>query len=266
MGLFIPNSSRENSKNIGPSHWFRVALLILATTLLTWYGKIYKPKPSLAYINDFAVWMIPHKNGLGALVALSNDNNDFNTVRTGLRIWLSPPDSLLAFEEKSKIRYRGKNIIAIGDTLNEQLRQDIISTLDSTGNFFWLGPLSAELTGEDVSAELKLFSHNTKDYVFDLIYEGHKIRFFGSQTALDSSEAEPLSVAVLMFSPKDENTPPLQKDGQVQSLIWRGKNEDSADPSRIALNYPEAMALISYNERRGLYVKRMRIKDWRPDY
>jgi hypothetical protein len=266
MGLFIPNRLGENSKNIGPAHWFRVSILILATALLTWYGKFYKPKPSLAYINDFAVWIIPHKNGLGALVALSNDNNDFNTIRTGLRIWLSPPDSLLAFERKSFVRYRGKNIVAIGDTLSEQLRQDMLSTLDSNGNLFWLGPLTTELTGEDVFAELKLFSHDSQDYVFDLIYEGHKIRFFGSQIALDSSEAEPLGVAILMFNPKYENAPPFRDDEQIQSLIWKGRNEKATDSSRIALNYYDAMALISYSERRGLYVKRMHLKNWKPDY
>lgn len=268
MEFFNPGRSKENSKNIGLGlgYWVKIALLLSVTALLTWYGKIYKPKPSLARLNDFAVWIIPHKNGLGALVALPNDNDDFNTIRTGLRIWLSPPDSLLAFERKSAVRYRGKNIVAIGDTLSEQLRQDLLSTLDSSGSLFWLGPLTAELTGEDVKAELNLLSTNLQDYIFDLIYEGHKIRFFGSQAALDSFRAEPLGVAVLMFNPENENEPPFKNDGQIQSLIWKGKCEKGADSSRIGLNYPEAVGVISYHNSRGLSVKRMHVKEWQPDF
>ncbi|MDR2732738.1 MAG: hypothetical protein LBB36_05920 [Fibromonadaceae bacterium] len=264
MGLLYPSSSKENSKKIGLKHWVRVWILLLITGLLTWYGKIYKPLPMLTYVNEFAVWIVPHKNGLGALVALPNDNNDSTKVRTGLRIWLSPPDSLLAFE-RSGARYRGKNIVVIGDSLEENLKRDMLSTLDSTGNFYWLGPLGTEQTGEDVFAELKLIDDNPRDYILDLVYEGCKIRFFGSQTAVDSSVEEPLSVAILMFKPADENEPSFKNSRQIQSLVWNGKKEEKADSSRIALNYAEAFAMISYNEKRGVSVKRMHIKHWNPE-
>jgi len=221
----------------------------------------------LTHINDFGVWIIPHKNGLGALVALPNDNNDSNKVRTGLRIWVSPPDSLLAFEQLSFVRYRGKNIVAIGDSLDSHLKQDLLSTLDSNGNFYWLGPLSAELIGEDVFAELKLFNYNPKDYILDIIYEGHKLRFYGSQAALDSLAEEPLSIAILMFKPANPSEPPFKNNAQIQSLIWNGKNENEpSDSSRIALNYEDAMAIIHYHEKNGLYAKRMHLKGWNPDY
>jgi hypothetical protein len=219
----------------------------------------------LTHINDFGVWIIPHKNGLGALVALPNDGNDSNKVSTGLRIWVSPPDSLLAFEQLSSVRYRGKNIIVVGDSLGDSLKRDLLTTLDSNGNFYWLGPLSAELTGEDVFTELKIFNYNPKDYILDIIYEGHKLRFFGSQTALDSLAEEPLSIAVLMFKPADKSEPPFKNNGQIQSLIWNGENETS-DSSRIALNYKEAMAIIHYHEKNGLSARRMYLKDWSPDY
>jgi len=258
----FPNGSGKNRKNIGLARWLKIIFLILGTIILTWYGKYYTPKPSLTYINEFAVWIFPHKNGLSALVALPNDKNDSNTVRTGLRIWLSPPDSLLALERISAIRYRGKNILAIGDTMSEQLRQDMLSTLDSSGNLFWMGPLNTELTGEDVFAELKLVSLKAQDYIFDLIYEGHKIRFFGSEAALDSSETEPLGVAILMFNPKDEKTLPLQNNELIQSLIWNGKN--AIDSSRLAMDYPETMAVISFNKKRGLIAKKLLLIDWQP--
>ena len=217
--------------------------------------------------NGFAVWLIPHKDGLSALVALPNDNNDSNKVSTGLRIWLSPLDSLLAFERLSAIRYRGKNVIAIGDSLNEDLKQDLFSTLDSNGKFFWLGPLGAELTGEDVFAELKLFNYRPQDYILDLVYEGYKLRFFGSQAALDSLAEEPLSAAVLMFKPADESEPPFKNSNQIQTLVWNGKNEKkTADSSRIALNYKEAVALIFFNGKRGLSAKRMHLKGWSPEF
>jgi hypothetical protein len=221
----------------------------------------------LTYKNDFSVWIIPHKNGLGALVALPNDGNDSNKVHTGLRIWLSPPDSLLAFEKLSAVRYRGKNIVVIGDSLDDYLKRDLLSTLDSSGSFYWLGPLSTELIGEDVFAELKLFNYNPQDYVLDIVYEGYKLRFFGSQAALDSLAEEPLSVAVLMFKPTNENEPSFKNIKHVQSLIWNGKNENKApDSSRIALNYEEAMAIISYSKKNGLATKRMRLKGWNPGY
>jgi len=233
--------------------------------LLTWYGKFREPSPMLTHINDFGVWIIPHKNGLGALVALPNDGNDSNKVNTGLRIWVSPPDSLLAFERHSSVRYRGKNIVVIGDSLDDRLREDLFSTLDSNGNFYWLGPLSAELTGEDVLAELKIFNYNPKDYILDIIYEGHKLRFFGSQTALDSMAQEPLSVAILMFKLADEREPPFKTYKQVQSLIWNGKNE-TPDSSRIALDYKDAMAVIHYRVKKGLSARRLHLKDWNPSY
>jgi hypothetical protein len=242
-----------------------VCILLTITALLTWYGKFHEPSPMLTHINDFGVWIIPHKNGLGALVALPNDGNDSNKVSMGLRIWVSPPDSLLAFERLSSVRYRGRDILVIGDSLGDSLKQDLLSTLDSNGNFYWLGPLNAELTGEDVFAELKLFNYNPKDYILDIIYEGYKLRFFGSQTALDSLAEEPLSVAVLMFKLANQSEPPFKNNKQIQSLIWNGKNETS-DPSRIALNYEEAMAIIYYHNKNGLSARRLHLKDWNPNY
>jgi len=260
-----PIKDIKNSKKIYVKHWIKVCILLAMTSLLTWYGKFYKPAPMLTHRNDFGIWIIPHKNGLGALVALPNDNNDSNKVSTGLRIWVSPPDSLLTFERLSSVRYRGKNIVAIGDSLNDSLKQDLLSTLDSNGNFYWLGPLGAELTGEDVSAELKIFNYNPKDYILDIIYEGYKLRFFGSQAALDSMAEEPLSIAVLMFKLANQSEPPFKNNKQIQSLIWNGENETS-DFSRIALNHKEAMVIIYYHKKNGLSAKRLHLRDWNPDY
>lgn len=263
MGFLFPNYSEEYSKKLSLRHWIKVWLLLLIIGVLTWYGKVFKPTPSLTYVNEFAVWVIPHKNGLGALIALPNDNNDTNNVRTGLRIWVQPPDSLLAFE-RSGVRYRGKNIVVIGDTLSDALKRDMLSTLDTSGNFFWLGNLSERYTGEDVLAELKIFNDNPNDFLLDLVYEGHKLRFLGSQAALDSASEEPLSALVLMFPPANEYDPPLKHSEQVQALIWKGKSSGT-DSSRIALNYPEAYALISYNVKIGLRAQRMHIKGWDPE-
>jgi len=265
MGFLFPSLSEKNSKNIGLKHWLKVVILISITCLLTWYGKYHKPNPRLTRVNNFAVWVIPHKNGLGVLAVLPNDDNDSNKTETGLRIWISPPDSLLAFERNSAVRYRGKNILVIGDSLGEQLKRDMLSTLDSSGNFYWLGPLGEELTGEDVFLELKFFDGKPQDYIFDLIYGGHKLRFFGSQTAVDSTAEEPLSVGVLMFKPENENEPPFKNSSEIQSLIWKGKTEEGVASSRIALNYPDAMALISFSKKIGLSAKRMRLKDWNPE-
>jgi len=260
-----PVKDIKNSKKLYIRHWIKVCILLIITAALTWYGKFHKPAPMLTHINDFGVWIMPHKNGLGALVALPNDGNDSNKISTGLRIWASPPDSLLAFERLSSVRYRGKNILVIGDSIDDHLRWELLSTLDSNGNLYWLGPLGAELIGEDVFAELKLFNYNPKDYVLDIIYEGHKLRFFGSQAALDSIAEEPLSVAILMFKPANESEPPFKNDKQIQSLIWNGENETS-DSTRIALNYEEAMVIIHYHEKNGLSARRMYLKDWSPDY
>jgi len=268
MGLLFSNTpvkNIKNSKKLYVRHWIRVCILLAITALLTWYGRFYNRSPMLTHINDFGVWIIPHKGGLGALVALPNDGNDSNKVSTGLRIWVSPPDSLLAFERLSSVRYRGRDIMVVGDSLDERLKQDLFSTLDSNGRFYWLGPFSAELTGEDAFAELKIFNYNPKDYILDIIYEGHKLRFFGSQTVLDSSVEEPLSVAILMFKMVDEMEPPFKDNKQVQSLIWNGKNETS-DFSRIALNYSDAMAVIHYREKKGLSARRLHLKGWNPDY
>jgi len=264
MGLLTPNFSDKDSKKFAPAHWAKVLILLLITGLLTWYGKFHKPAPMLTRINEFSVWIVPCNNSLSALVVLPNDNNDSNDVRTGLRIWLQPPDSLLAFERTSAARYRGKNVVVIGDSINENLKQELFSTMDSSGSFYWLGPLDAKLTGEDVFAELTLIDDKVQDYIFDIMYEGHKLRFFGSQTAIDNYIEEPLSVAVLMFEQADESEPPFKNNGLIQSLIWYGKNsqEEKSDSSRIALNYDEAIALISYDKKRGLYAKRARIKNW----
>ncbi|MDR2580127.1 MAG: hypothetical protein LBC85_03935 [Fibromonadaceae bacterium] len=265
MGFLFSSRSEEYSKKLGLKYWFRIWILLIITGLLTWYGKIYEAPPSFTYINDFAVWVVPHKNGLGALIALPNDNIDSNNAKTGLRIWISPPDSILAFE-RNGIRYRGRNIIVVGDSLNENLREDMLSTLNKDGNLFWLSNLNEKYTGVDVHAELKLFNNKPQDFLLDLIYEGHKLRFFGSQTALDSTSEEPLSVAFLMFKPEDENEAPLKDNTQVQVLIWRGKNENGTDPSRIALNYAEAHALVSFNRTLGLRAQRMHLKNWNPDH
>ncbi|MCL2206885.1 MAG: hypothetical protein FWB90_02185 [Fibromonadales bacterium] len=250
MGLLFPNLSEENSKKVYVKHMLRVVIVLSVTALLTWYGKVYKPKPMLTTVNEFAVWIFPHQNGLSALAVLPNDNIDSNAVKTGLRIWISPPDSLLAFERHSAARYRGQNILAIGDSLSEQLREDMLSIIDSTGSLFWLGPLGKELVGEDVSAELKLFDGSLQDYVFDLTYEGNRLRFFGSQLALDSAAKEPASVSVIMF--------------KKELFIWNGYGEESADFSSIDLDSPEAMALVSYSKATGLSAKRMRLREWEP--
>ncbi len=264
MGFLTPSFSDKDSKKLAPLHWVKVFILFLVTGLLTWYGKFYEPKPTLTRINEFAVWIVPCNNSLSAMVVLPNDDNDSNDVRTGLRIWLQPPDSLLAFERTSAARYRGKNMVAIGDSLNENLKRDLLSTLDSSENFYWLGPLGSWLTGEDVFAELKLIDEQAQDYILDIVYEGHKLRFFGSQVALDSSKEEPLSAAVLMFEQTDENEPPLKNNKEIQSLIWYGKNLQGkeTDFSRIGLNYDKAIALISYDKKRGLSARRTNIKNW----
>jgi len=263
MGFLAPSFSDKDSKKLSLMHWVKVLIIFLITGLLTWYGKFYKPKPTLTRINEFAVWIVPCNNSLSAMVVLPNDDNDSNDVKTGLRIWLQPPDSLLAFERSSAARYRGKNIVVIGDSLNENLKQDLLSTLDSSDNYYWLGPLGTWLTGEDVFAELKLIDDKAQDYLLDIIYEGHKLRFFGSQAALDSSLEEPLSVAVLMFGQANESEPPFKDNKQIQALIWNGKNsQGEKDFSRIALNYDEAIALVSYDKKRGLSAKRTRIKNW----
>ena len=263
MGLLTPSFSNKDSKKLSLMHWVKVLILFLITGLLTWYGKFYKPKPMLTRINEFAVWVVPCNNRLSAMVVLPNDDNDSNDVKTGLRIWLQPPDSLLAFERASAARYRGKNIVVIGDSLNENLKQELFSTLDSSDNYYWLGPLGTWLTGEDVFAELKLIDEQAQNYLLDIIYEGYKLRFFGSHAALDSSSEEPLSVAVLMFEQKNENEPPLKNNKEIQSLIWYGKNsQGEADSSRIGLNYDKAIAIISYDKKRGLFARRMNIKNW----
>lgn len=244
MGLLYTNRFDKNSKKIWLKHWIRVCTLIGVTVLLVWYGRIYEPKPSLARINDFAVWIIPNKNGLSALAVLPNDGNDSNNVKTGLRIWISPPDSLLLFEQNSSLRYRGKNIMVVGDSLSDKLMEDMLSTLDTNGNFYWLGPLSKELMGEDVFAELTFFDGKPQDYIFDLIYEGHKLRFYGSQLALDSATAEPVSIAILMFKPEKE------------TVYF----------SHADLNHPEAMALISYSKTLGMGIRRMHLKGWKPEF
>jgi hypothetical protein len=265
MGLLFPSRSQEYSKKLGLRHWFKVLILLLITGVLTWYAKVYKPPQSmLRYKNEFTVWIMPHKNGLGALVVLPNDNNDSNTVHTGLRIWVSPPDSILALE-RNWFGYRGRNIVVVGDTLNDNLRQDLLSTLDGNGNFFWLTNLNEKYTGEDVQAELKLIEGNPQNYLLDLVYEGYKLRFFGSQTALDSAVKEPLSAAILMFKPEDEYEPPLKDDELIQALIWKGKNED-INSNRIALNYPEAVASIFIYSRMAPGVKRMHLKGWNPEW
>ncbi|MDR0516486.1 MAG: hypothetical protein LBH25_05510 [Fibromonadaceae bacterium] len=263
MSFLFPSYSVKYSKISSLKHWVKVWVLLVITGLLTWYGKIYKPPPSLTYVNDFAIWVVPHKNGLGALIALPNDNNDSTSERTGLRIWVQPPDSILAFE-RNGVRYRGKNIVVIGDSLGDALKQDLLSTLDSNGNFFWISNLGREYTGEDVHAELKLFGGKPQDYLLDLVYEGHKLRFFGSQTAVDSAAEEPLSVAALMFKQANENEPPFKDSRQIQSLIWNGKSSRT-DPSRVALNYEEAFALVSFSDKLGLRVKRMHFKNWNPE-
>ncbi|MDR2999867.1 MAG: hypothetical protein LBU89_01265 [Fibromonadaceae bacterium] len=260
MRFLFSKRSVQNSKKIGIKHWIKVWILIGVVGLLSWYGKVYEPKPTLTRINEFAVWIMPHKNGLGALVVLPNDGNDSNNVKTGLRIWLSPPDSLLLFEQNSALRYRGRNIIVVGDSLNDKLKEDMLSTLDTNGNFYWLGPFNEKLMGEDASAELIFFDGKPQDYIFDLVHEGHKLRFFGSQIALDSAKAEPLSAAILMFN---RSEPPLM-DSEVQVLVWKGKSE--LNSNRIALDYPEAMALISNNKKHGFGARRMHIKDWDPNY
>ena len=202
----------------------------------------------LTRVNDFAVWVFPYENGLSALAVLPNDNIDANDVKTGLRIWISPPDSLLAFERCSAARYRGQNILVVGDTLSDQLREDMFSTLGSNGNVFWLGPLGKELLGEDAFAELRFIDGNLQDYVFDLVYESHKLRFFSSQLALDSALEEPLSVAVMLFN--------------KELAIWNGK--DATDFSRIDLDYPETMVLVSFNRNTGLTAKKIRLREWDP--
>ena len=263
MSLLFPNYKAEYSKKNTAVHWAKVALLIGITALLTWYGKFYKPEPTKTYINDFAVWILPHKNGLGALIALPNDNSDSTNEKTGLRIWVQPPDSILAFENTG-VRYRGKNIVVVGDSLGDSLKRDMLSTLDSNGNFFWLSGLGTEYTGEDVFAELKLFNDKPQDYLLDIIYEGCKLRFFGSQTAVDSAGNEPLSAALLMFKTANESEPPFKNDEQVQALIWNGKSSGE-NQTRIALNYFEAYALVSFNQYLGLRVQRMHLKDWNPE-
>jgi len=264
MGFLTPSFSDKDSKKLAPLHWIKVLILFIITGLLTWYGKFYKPAPMLTRVNDFAVWVVPCNNSLSAMVVLPNDDNDSNNVSTGLRIWLQTPDSLLAFERTSAARYRGKNIVAIGDSLNESLKRDLLSTMDSSGNFYWFGPLDTWLTGEDVFAELKFIDEQTQNYILDIIYEGHKLRFFGSQAAVDSSAEEPLSAAILMFEQENESEPPLKDSKQIQSLIWYGKNlqGEKKDSSRIGLDYKEAIALISYDKKKGLSARRTRIKNW----
>jgi hypothetical protein len=68
-----------------------------------------------------------------------------------------------------------------------------------------------------------------------------------------------------MFKPANESEPPFKNNAQIQSLIWNGKSSD-ADLTRIALNYFEAYALVSFNQRLGLRVQRLHLKDWNPEW
>ena len=247
MGLLFPKNSNKDSKKLGAGWLIRVLILILITIALTWYGKFYTPPAMTTNEYEFSVWIMPHKDGLGAFITLPNDNLDTNNVRTGLRIWVSPPDSMLAFE-RGGVRYRGKNIVVVGDSVSENLREDMLSTLDGGGGFYWL-TLGEKLTGRDVDANLKLFNNKPENYLLDLVYEGYKLRFYGSQVALDSAKKEPLSVALLMFKTEKD----FEKDVQAQIVLQRD-----------SLNYKNAIALISYNPKAGLSAKKMHRKGWEP--
>lgn len=253
MGLLLPSRSSKDSK-LGIRHWVRVWILIGIVCVLTWYGKIYKPAANISRITDFAVWIFPHKDGLGALVVLPNDNIDTNFVKTGFRLWLSPPDSALAIENGG-IRYRGSAIAIIGDSINQTLRSDILSTIDSGGFEYprWQGELSKSFSGEDALVEL---AGEGNDYILTVVYEGYKIGFFGSQKALEqaaeNTEKQPLSVAILMFNANEQDESLLKNLGLAGEVI-----------GNKLLNYKEAIGLISFSENNGMRFEKLHLKGWK---
>jgi hypothetical protein len=176
MGLFYPNPKSATGK-IGWGHWLRVAVILAITALLTWYGKFYKPEPSISRNHGFAAWALPHKGGLGVLVALPDDGNDSNTVETGLQLWFNPPDSGAAFLERNGVRYGGAGPIVVKDSLTWQR-------------------IASTLAGTDV----EILGWGGKPYTVDILHKGYRLRFWSS-SALAAADSMPVSAGFDLSGP-----------------------------------------------------------------
>lgn len=289
MGLLLPSN---NNKKLGVSYWTRVLILLGFISVLTWYGKFFKPQPVASRDHGLAVWTFPHARGLGVLVVLPDDGNDSNQVRTGLRLWLNPPREPGWVAQHGGIRYRGGSMVVIHDSLPLVSIEQMAQSIDTGGHLLWLGlpgwperlveravgprrftlgiPSSqpadwlGAFSGRDSRMELVFLGDDAQDYLLNWECEGYRFRFWSSAVAFQADTLQDsLSVGVFLY-PLDilPDSPRLR---QVGSLIWKGAVQGQ-DSSRLALNQPESMALAATAPGwKTLKVRRLHLKGWNPD-
>ncbi len=292
MSLFFP--SAKNSK-MGPAYKIRLVLLLLLVSLLTWYGKFHEPTPRISRDHGLAVWAIPHARGLSALVVLPDDDDDGNEVSSGMRLWLSPPREPAQVASPGGVRYRGPLMVLVGDSLPLSTLEQAAASVDTGGHVLCLGAsswpssllssalgprrheqlnpdtsdfpwVSPALVGSDVKINLRFLSGGAKDYILDLVYEGHRVRLWSSPLALQADTSnDTLSVGLLLFSPSPEAPVPLASEKRVRTLLWAGSPLPGGDSTRIALGEPASVAVAAtQKDWTSLKVKRLHLQDWNP--
>jgi len=285
--------------HIGLGHWLKVLVIFVFIIALTWYGKFHKGKPEPARVHGTLAWVVPTQHGLSTLLVLSDDGVDTNNVRTGLRIWVNPPKTPLLLEEQNHALFRGKSMVAIGDSLAPETIRQLGSMID-TGGFLlvighqawledqmhplvshirfrqsnphrepwgWLG----DLAGEGFTAELRFGISQDKhppayDHQLTVAWEGYRIRVWGTWDAARADDLkDSLSVGILSAcSDAWQTIPHLTDTVAAKVMFYCGQQKSPNSDTRIPLQEPNAGAIF-YED---LTTHRMLVKhvhlNWNP--
>lgn len=289
MGFWFPN---KNNNKIGIGHWLKVAILLFGTAMLTYYAKFGARTPRIARVHGATAWVMPTPRGLAALVVLPDDGNYANDSATGLRIWLNPPRQPEVLENENHIRYRGPQMVLVGDSLPLATLSQIAATVDTGGTIwvlghnFWpenmLASTAAHLqfehfnkdsatfdwlrhwVGRDVDLQLQ-FTADSTDHLaplLDFAWGGYRTRWWpNAAAAAQDSLADSLAVGVILQCLDSLTAVPHGHNTKVRTLIFCGGASAGLDSSRFNLNVDGlGAAFIDDPNRQQLLVRKMHLK------
>lgn len=230
--------------------WLRSSLLLLGIAVLTYYAKFRSHEPQAVREHGLLGWVLPNGQSLSALVVLPDDANDYNNIRTGLRIWINPPRHPLQWERQEFILYRGPMLALVGDSVAESTLREAAQMLDGSGTILllgqqafsdsllrtWVYPQKLRL-GRPDSLPWNWFSPGEGEFAIRLqrTRDGYRLQLRGGGYHIEiAPQAQECSAcdsasSLLVLTSAQSRIPSVQS----QALVMFGHGLHSPDSSRI---------------------------------
>ncbi len=254
----------------------RGVVVLILIAILTWIGRFKEPEKTVVRNHGLLGWNFSTSEGISSLIVFPDDNNDSNTIETGDRIWLYPP------QNPSKIlaegaRFGGKRLTVIADSLSLHTLEQLAEMVEPGGFIHLLGRQFASLetlkatipnyqlevdtlrdslislpVGEDGHALLQSFKNFWR---LDIISEGFRLMYTNWREGEWPFSDSTLSM-VAFIRPTQDPTP-LCADPSLQptcqTALWSSGSQLGSTATDLFVEDSTRMVLNSTREGAILY-------------